>query len=139
MFLLDTNVVSELRKGKSGKFDKNVIAWAQSVPVATLFISVITVLEIETGILLIERRDHSQAKILRGWLNKAVLPGFSDRILVIDLAVAQCCARLHVPHPRADRDSIIAATALVHGLSVVTRNVGDFKQTGVTVFNPWEV
>ena len=137
MYLLDTNVISELRKAKSGKADKNVEAWANSVPAMSLYMSVITILELETGILLIERKDASQGAVLRSWLNTHVLPAFSDRILVVDTAVAQCCAKLHVPDPRSDRDAIIAATAMVHGMTVVTRNVGDFEATGVELLNPW--
>lgn len=138
MYLLDTNVVSELRKAKSDKADKNVVSWANSVPATSLFLSVISILEIETGLLLVERRDLQQGAVLRSWLNAHVLPAFSERILVIDTAVALCCAKLHVPDPRSDRDAIIAATALVHGMTVVTRNTNDFKQTGVEILNPWE-
>ncbi|WP_206667219.1 type II toxin-antitoxin system VapC family toxin [Candidatus Methylobacter oryzae] len=138
MYLLDTNVVSELRKAKSGKADKNVVSWANSVPVTSLFLSVISILEIETGLLLVERRDPLQGAVLRSWLTVHVLPAFSERILIIDTAVALCCAKLYVPDPRSDRDAIIAATALVHGMTVVTRNVDDFKQTGVEILNPWE-
>lgn len=137
MYLLDTNVVSELRKAKGGKADKNVKAWADSISATSLFLSVITILELETGILLIERRDPMQGAVLRTWLDGHVLPAFSGRILPIDVAVAQRCAKLHVPDPRADRDSLIAATALVHGMTVVTRNVADFERTGVEIFNPW--
>lgn len=138
MYLLDTNVVSELRKAKSGKANKNVIAWAKDISPSSLFLSVITVLELETGILLVERRDPSQSAILRSWLEAHVLTTFSERILPIDVAVAQRCAKLHVPDPRSDRDAIIAATALVHGMTVVTRNTSDFDQTGVEILNPWE-
>jgi toxin FitB len=137
MFLLDTNVISELRKAKSGKADSNVVAWANSVSAARLYISVITILELEIGVLLVERRDASQGAVLRSWLNTHVLPAFSDRILAVDTAVAQRCARLHVPDPRSDRDALIAATALVHGITVVTRNTEDFVQTGTVLLNPW--
>jgi predicted nucleic acid-binding protein len=138
MYLLDTNIVSELRKAKAGKADKNVKAWADSVSAASLFLSAITILELETGILLVERRDPTQGAILRAWLDGHVLPAFSGRILAVDTAVAQRCARLHVPDPRADRDALIAATALVHGMTVVTRNVADFKATGVGILNPYQ-
>jgi predicted nucleic acid-binding protein len=137
MYLLDTNVISELRKAKSGKADKNVVSWANSVSATRLFLSVITILEIETGVLLVERRDPSQGAMLRSWLNAHVLPAFSERILSLDTAVAQRCARLHAPYPRSDRDAIIAATALVHGMTVVTRNIDDFEPTGVEILNPW--
>jgi len=138
MLLLDTNVVSELRKAKTGKINPNVKVWAESVSPTTLFLSVVTLLELEMGIGLIERRDLAQAALLRTWLNHHVLPTFDDRILVIDVATALCCGRLHVPDPRSDRDALIAATAIVHDMTVVTRNVADFKPTGVQIFNPWE-
>jgi predicted nucleic acid-binding protein len=136
MYILDTNVVSELRKAK--KAHQNVKKWAQPLPASSLYISVISVLELEIQILLIERRDQVQGTILRAWMDRHVLPTFSGRILAIDTAVAQRCAILHVPNPRSDRDALIAATALVHGLSVATRNVADFEGMGVGVFNPWE-
>jgi predicted nucleic acid-binding protein len=137
MYLLDTNVVSELRKAKSGKANKKVTAWAKSVSAESLFLSAITILELETGILLIERRDSTQGALLRAWLDGHVLPAFSGRILAVDVAVAQRCAKLHVPDPRADRDALIAATALVHGMTVVTRNAADFEAAGVELLNPW--
>lgn len=138
MYLLDTNVISELRKSGSGKANQNVLAWAGSVSTASLFLSVITVLELETGILLVERKDPEQGAVLRSWLNTHVLPAFSRRILPVDTAVAQSCAKLHVPDPRPDRDALIAATALVHGLTVVTRNTTAFFASGVELLNPWE-
>lgn len=137
MYLLDTNVVSELRKAKTGKADARVVEWAASIPAADLFLSVISVLELETGVLRVERRDPKQGLVLRAWLEIQVLPAFTERILAVDLAVAQRCARLHVPDPRAERDALIAATALVHGLTVVTRNVADFEASAVPLLNPW--
>ena len=137
MYLLDTNVVSELRKAKSGKADARVTAWASGVPASELFLSAISMLELEMGVLLVERRDAAQGVVLRSWLDKHVLPAFADRILPVDAAVARRCARLHVPDPRAERDALIAATALVRDLTVVTRNVGDFEATGVRLLNPW--
>ncbi|HEX6496777.1 MAG TPA: type II toxin-antitoxin system VapC family toxin [Acidobacteriaceae bacterium] len=136
MYILDTNVVSELRKAK--KAHPNVKKWAQPLPVASLYLSAISILELEIGILLIERRDREQSAILRSWMDRHVLPTFSGRILAIDTAVAQRCATLHVPDPRSDRDALIAATALVHGLTVATRNVSDFERMGVGVLNPWD-
>lgn len=135
MFLLDTNVISELRR--PDKADRNVVAWANAAPVANFFISVISILEIELCARLIERRDAEQGALLRAWVDGQVLTRFEGRILTIDTAVAQRCAQLHVPNPRAERDALIAATALVHGLTVVTRNVGDFEPTGVPLLNPW--
>ncbi|MQA25547.1 MAG: PIN domain-containing protein [Micromonosporaceae bacterium] len=139
MFLLDTNVVSELRKARTGRADKNVAEWAASVPVASLFVSAVTIQELEIGILLAERRDPSQGAVLRTWLESQVLPAFAERILPIDTTVARRSAVLHVPDPRPVRDALIAATALVHGMTVVTRNVADFAPTGTSVINPWEV
>ena len=135
--LLDTNVVSELRKAKTGKINPNVKAWADSVVPTDLFISVVTLLEIEMGIGLMERRDLVQTTLLRTWFNNHVLPAFEGRILVVDTAVALCFGNLHVPDPRSDRDALIAATAIVHDMTVVTRNVADFKPTGVQILNPW--
>ena len=137
MLILDTNVVSELRKAKAGKADRNVTLWAAGVQPAILFLSVITVLELEIGVALVERRDPEQGGILRAWLDGHVLPAFADRILPVDTAVAQRCATLPVPAPRADRDALIAATALVHGMTIVTRNVVDFGTAGVRTVNPW--
>ena len=137
MLILDTNVVSELRKIRSGKADENVAKWADSVVTIDLYLSVITVQELEIGVLLSERRDPTQGAMLRAWLNNHVLPAFTGRIISIDTAVAQCSARLHVPDPRPVRDTLIAATALVHGMAVVTRNVIDFEPTGVRIINPW--
>jgi predicted nucleic acid-binding protein len=137
MFVLDTNVVSELRKAKAGKADTNVAAWAANVPASSLFLSAITILELETGVLLVERRDPTQGAMLRAWLDDHVLPAFAGRVLSVDIAVAQRCASLHVPDPRSDRDALIAATALVHGMAVVTRNLADFEATGVRLINPW--
>jgi hypothetical protein len=138
MYLLDTNVVSELRKARTGKIDRHVKAWSKSVPVASLFLSAISILEIETGVLRIERRDRTQGMLLRAWLEEHVLPAFDERILAVDAAVARRCAALHVPDRCSDRDALIAATALVHGMTVVTRNVGDFDHTGVAVLDPWQ-
>lgn len=137
MYLLDTNVLSELRKVQSGKADPQVAAWARSVDAADLFISAITVMELELGVLSIERKDAAQGALLRAWLEQRVLPEFATRTLPIDTAVAQRCARLHVPDRRAERDALIAATALVHGMHVATRNLADFAPTGVPLVNPW--
>lgn len=137
MYLLDTNVVSELRKVRVGKADANVAAWAESVDAADLFVSAITILELESGVLSIERKDATQGALLRTWMEQHVLPEFSERTLPVDTAVAVRCARLHVPDKRNERDALIAATALVHGMTVVTRNVADFRLTGVALLNPW--
>jgi predicted nucleic acid-binding protein len=138
MFLLDTNVVSELRKAHTVKINKNVTVWATSVSAEEMYLSVITVLELELGILLMERRDKEQGKILRFWFDRQVIPAFSQRIIEMDTSIAKCCAGLHVPDRRSDRDAMIAATALVHGMTVVTRNVSNFYDTGVSILNPWD-
>lgn len=138
MYLLDTNVISELRKVRPGKADPNVARWADSVDAADLFVSAITIQELEIGILLAERKDAPKGAILRTWMNQHVLPAFAERILPVDVAVALRSAVLHVPEPRPVRDALIAATALVHGMPVVTRNVLDFEPTGVAVINPWQ-
>lgn len=114
MYLLDTNVVSELRKARTEKTNARVTAWAQATPASEMFLSAMSVLELELGILLVERHDRAQATLLSAWLDQHVLPAFDGRILPVDTAVARRCARLHVPDPRAERDALIAATALVH-------------------------
>ena len=135
MFLLDTDVISELRRPE--KADRNVVAWASTVPAASFFLSAISILEIELGAVLSARKDAAQGAVLRAWIDDQILSRFEGRILAVDTAVAQRCARLHVPDPRAERDALIAATAMVHGLTVVTRNVADFEPAGVALLNPW--
>lgn len=137
MFVLDTNVVSELRKVRLGRADAQFARWADSMDAVNLYLSAITVMELETGVLQIERRDPKQGAMLRAWLDNHVLPEFIARVLPVDTAVARRCARLHVPDPRDERDALIAATALVHAMTVVTRNVADFEPTGVPLLNPW--
>jgi len=136
MYILDTNVVSELRKGR--KAHRSVRTWAQGFSAASLYLSAISILELEIGILLMERRDQTQGAVLRVWMDKHVLPTFAGRVLPIDTAVAQRCGALHVPNPRSDRDALIAATALVHGMTVATRNVNHFQQMGVAIVDPWQ-
>jgi len=138
MFLLDTNVISELRKARAAKADPNVTAWARTVSPASLFLSVIVIQELEIGTLLAERRDPSNGAILRAWLNDHVLPSFAERILPIDTAVARRSADVHIPYPRPIRDALIAATALTHGMTVVTRYVADFESISVQILNPWD-
>ncbi len=137
MFVLDTNVVSELRKAKAGKADANVTAWAAEMPAEQLFVSAITILELELGVLLLERRDARQGATMRAWFERSVMPAFAGRVLSVDTAVALACAELHVPNPRGERDALIAATARVHAMTVVTRNVADYDRTGVRVLDPW--
>ena len=136
MYLLDTNVLSEMRR--DGRIDPRVAAWSHRTHPADLFLAAITILEIETGALLIARRDPLQGGRLRTWIDHKVLPAFEGRILPFDTDVALRCATLPVPDPRAERDAMIAATALVHRLKVVTRNVADFAPLGVEIVNPWQ-
>lgn len=133
-YLLDTNVLSELRSSK-GEF--RVRAWVDSQPTRELAISVVTVIEIETGILRLARTDPYQAGKLQRWFEDRVLTAFAGRILPIDLLTARHVAPLHVPDPAPRHDALIAATALTHGLTVVTRNVVDFRRAGVEVIDPW--
>jgi toxin FitB len=136
MFLLDTNVVSELRRAR--RTDPNVAAWAESVPQEDMFLSSVTILELEMGALRLARRDGDRGRAIQRWIQDRVLRAFADRILAVDTAVARRCAPLHGPHPRPYRDSLIAATALVHGLVVATRNRADFEPMAVPILNPWD-
>jgi predicted nucleic acid-binding protein len=113
-------------------------AWVVRLPASALFLSCITILELELGILRLERRDTVQGATLRNWLDQFVFPTFGNHILPIDAVVAQRCAALHVPNRRPERDALIGATALVHGMIVATRNVADFIPMGVPVLNPWD-
>jgi len=137
MFLLDTNVISELRKAEFGRAHPHVTAWADSVDADELFLSVMTVMELETGVLLTERKDPKTGRILRGWL-EVVLREFKQRIVPFTLEASRYCARLHVPNRRANLDAFIAATASIHGMTVVTRNTKDFEPTGGKLLNPWD-
>lgn len=136
MYLLDTNVVSEMRL--RARMAPAVAAWASQVRPVDLYLSTITIMELETGALLVARRDPEQGRVLVDWIERHVLRAFDGRILPVDLAVARRAAALHVPDPRPVNDTLIAATALSHRLSVVTRNVRDFDDTQVAVVNPWE-
>jgi len=137
IYLLDTNVVSELRKVHIGKGNESVARWSASKKLEDLYVSVITIEELEIGVLGISRYDTSQGQILKGWLNDQVLPAFSGRILPVDSPVARTSARLHVPNPRPVRDAMIAATAIVHGLTLATRNTKDVDRAEVNLLNPW--
>ena len=139
MLLLDTNVISELRKISLGRADEKVAGWAREVDPGDLYISAITVHELEVGVLRVERRDARQGAVLRVWLEDRVLRTFAGRILAVNTAIAMRGAQMQVPNPHPLEDGLIAATALVHGMTVVTRNVGDFAGTGVSVLNPWAV
>ena len=136
MFLFDTNVVSELRR--PDRASPLVLAWAASRDPGSLFVSAVTIYELEKGAQRIRRRDAAQAQVIDRWIRSEVLPSFAGRILPFDIDVAFRCAALHVPDPRPERDAMIAATALEHGLTLVTRNVRDFQATGARLLNPWE-
>ena len=137
MFILDTNVVSEMRKISSGRADRTFAAWSESARPEEQYLSVVTVMELEQGVLKLERRDPLQAHLLRIWLATRVLPSFDGRVISIDVAVARRWAKLQVPDPKSYRDTLIGATALVHGLTVMTRNVVDFAPMGVDIVDHW--
>ena len=138
MFVLDTNVVSELRKVRAGKANRGVADWASEVPAAQMFLSSITIHELEHGVLLAERSDPDRGAVLRTWLDQSVASAFGTRVLPVDEQVARRAAALHVPDPAPFRDALIGATALVHQMAVVTRNVKDFERFGdLDVVNPW--
>jgi hypothetical protein len=138
MFVLDTNVVSELRRARSGKANPGVTHWARGIPAALIFVSVISLHELEHGVLLAERRDPAQGDLLRRWLEASVIAAFTGRFLAVDEPIARRAAALHVPDPAPFRDALIAATALLHEMAVVTRNTGDFERfAGLEIINPW--
>lgn len=136
MFIIDTNVISELRK--RDRADRKVLAWADDADDRLFYLSSITIFEVRYGALRVQRRDKVQGDLMLKWLQRDILDGFAGRILPIDAEVAAECATLHVPDPKPERDAFIAATALVHDLTVITRNVRDFEPMGVRVINPWE-
>ena len=136
MYVLDTNVLSELRPGKPHA-SAAVLAWAATLPHSRIYLSAITVMEHEAGIVRLERRTPPEGASLRAWWD-ATFAAFADRVLPLDAKAARICAQLHVPHPRSYRDAMLAATALAHGFAVVTRNVGDYQGiAGLQLINPW--
>lgn len=138
LWLLDTDVVSEIRKAPLGRCDPGVRAWASATPSSRTFLSSVTIEEIERGVLRKERQDPAQGAVLRRWLEEALLPDSAGRILAVDTEVARAAASLHVPDPAPLHDAFIAATALVHGLVVVTRDVRDFTRfPGLSLHDPW--
>jgi predicted nucleic acid-binding protein len=138
MYILDTNTMSELRKSRMQRADPQVAAWAATTDLREHYLSAITIQELEIGTLRAERIDPRKGLILRSWMTKYILHHFRERILPVDAQVALRSAVLHNQRSRPIGDALIAATAYVHGMSVVTRNVRDFQDTGVDVINPWE-
>jgi hypothetical protein len=132
-FLLDTNAISEIRRGR----DPNVAAWANSVADGELYLSVLTLGEIRKGIERLRGRDLRQAEVFSAWLLE-LRERFSDRILTIDAEVAEAWGRVNAPAERNTTDSLIAATARVHELTVVTRNTSDFEGCDVELLDPWQ-
>lgn len=136
MYLLDTPVIAELRRAKSGLADEHVTRWASNVPAQNLFVSVLSLLELESGIAEVQRKDRALGAALHTWIDVTVPAAFEGRILSVDLAVTKKRATLPFSETK-DRDALLAATALTHGLTVVTRNLSSYRFSKVKLFNPW--
>lgn len=136
MYLLDTNVVSELRKIQSKHSAFN--DWYKTIDPQTCYLSSLTIFEIRKGILLKSLKDPQQAEILQHWFNERLIPHFHGRVLDFTADMAEIMAKLHVPNPAPFADSIIASTALYYDLTVITRNIQDFQNLGVKLINPFE-
>nr|WP_314269809.1 type II toxin-antitoxin system VapC family toxin [uncultured Kingella sp.] len=137
MYLLDTNILSEIRKIQAGRADQGVAQWAQAHPKSLMYISAITLLELERGTIAAEQRDKRQGAVYRRWLSQVVQPEFQDRVLQIDAQTVLLCAPMHVPDKKSLADSLIAATAIQHNMTVITRNEKDFAGTGAKIHNPF--
>jgi predicted nucleic acid-binding protein len=138
MFLLDTNIISESRKLGTAKVDPNAARWFAQVDVETTYVSAMTIFELERGVKHMERRDTAQGSVLRRWFDEQVMATYEPRTLPLSREVALICAGLHIPDPKSERDAWIAATAIDAGLTLVSRNVGDFANMGVGLINPFE-
>ena len=138
MYLLDTNIVSELRKLETGKIHPQVYRWIKSNGFTHTYISAVTLVEIQTGILSLARKDKAQAASLDNWFTNRLLPAYRTRTLSVDTEVALICAQLHIPTKRPINDAYIAATAIAHNLTLVTRNVRDFQGLPLMLENPFE-
>jgi toxin FitB len=136
--LLDTNVVSELRKTNTPHVNASVVSWSRTFSASDFCISVMTLMEIEIGVLRLERRDPAQGSSLRGWFESQVLKGFEGRIIDIDARIVRKASGFHVPDPKPDRDAFIGATAGAYSLTLATRNIRDFAAMGIDLINPWE-
>ena len=133
-YLVDTNVISELRKGQ--RCNPGVASWFAEVAAGDIYLSALTVGEIRKGIESIRRRDEDRAQTLDAWLGE-LLESHTDRILPVDEVIAEVWGRFNVPDPLPVLDSLLAATASVHGLTLVTRNLKDVERTGVDCLNPF--
>ena len=138
MYLLDTNIISEIRKLAKNKCDKNVADWVRSTSKDLMFTNAVVMMELERGVMSIERKDTTQGELLRHWFEMDVKPAFHGKTLKIDEQTAQICAKLHIPDHAPENDVWIAASAIQHNLVLVTRNTADFARTGVKLFNPFE-
>ncbi len=134
--LVDTNVVSELKRGRHA--DPRVVAWFSKMPIECVFTSVIVLGEIRRGIELVARRDKSQAEMLERWY-ASIRERLANRILAVDEPVMMIWSKISVPHLLPAYDGLIAATALAHSMTVVTRNALDYQRAGVDVLDPWGV
>lgn len=139
MYLLDTNVVSEMRLLPKNKAHPNVVRWMRQFDdIQSFFISSMTILELERGALLKRRKDPVQGEILCDWIENQVIANFESRILPISLAVVRQCAKLHIPNPRPEFDALIAATSMQYNLALVTRNIKDFEGLPIRLINPFD-